>query len=336
MRPSFSPRTVNGPFDDPGVFVPFLFEKQALLFDLGENSALSSRDILRIDPIFVSHTHMDHFIGFDRVLRLCLGRPKRLRLYGPPGFLENLAGKLAGYRWNLTDNYEASLALEAIEVHADGLFCQTFQCRHRFIPQSPPHQTDFDGTLLETPGFTVTAALLDHGIPCLGFRLKERFHVNILKENLAPLGLAVGPWLKAFKNALFEGQDLESQFEIPGPDGTTRAFTLGELADRIAMISAGQTVAYITDVAFSRENRQKIVDLAQDADQLFIEAPFLEKDRQLAAEKYHLTAHQAGLLAGQARAKRFTVFHFSPRYSEMGDQLEAEARAAYAQAADGL
>ncbi len=336
MRPSFCPRTVNGPFDDPGVFVPFLFEKQALLFDLGENSALSSRDILRIDHIFVSHTHMDHFIGFDRVLRLCLGRPKRLCLYGPPGFLENVAGKLAGYSWNLTDNYDASLALEAIEVHANALFRQKFQCRHRFIPQSSPHQTDCDGTLLETPGFTVTAALLDHEIPCMGFRLKERFHVNILKQKLEPLGLAVGPWLREFKNALFEGQAPETRFEIPLSDGTTDAFSLGELADRIAMISPGQTVAYITDVAFSRENQEKIVNLAQNADQLFIEAPFLEKDRQLASEKYHLTAHQAGLLAARARARRFTLFHFSPRYTDMEDQLEAEARAAYAQATDRL
>ena len=65
MRPVFHPRLVNRPFDDPGLFVPFLFDARALLFDCGENPALSSRDILKISHIFISHTHMDHFFGFD-------------------------------------------------------------------------------------------------------------------------------------------------------------------------------------------------------------------------------------------------------------------------------
>ena len=55
MRPSFYPKMVNGPFDDPGVFVPFLFQHRAILFDLGEIYTLSARDILKISHIFVSH-----------------------------------------------------------------------------------------------------------------------------------------------------------------------------------------------------------------------------------------------------------------------------------------
>ena len=101
MRPSFTPRLINNPFSDPGMFVPFLFEKRALMFDLGDLHALSPKDLLKVTHVFVTHSHMDHFIGFDILLRPFLGREKRLHLYGPPGFLNNVEGRLAGYTWNL-------------------------------------------------------------------------------------------------------------------------------------------------------------------------------------------------------------------------------------------
>jgi ribonuclease Z len=83
MRPSFLPRLVNEPFGDPGLFIPFLHQKRALIFDLGDIHSLSARDILKITHVFITHTHMDHFIGFDRLLRLLLGRDQDLYLYGP-------------------------------------------------------------------------------------------------------------------------------------------------------------------------------------------------------------------------------------------------------------
>ena len=97
MRPSFLPRLVNRPFDDPGLFIPFLFEKRAILFDLGDIYSLSAKEILKTSHVFITHTHMDHFFGFDRLLRLFLGRDQHLFLYGPEGFLKNVEGKLAAY-----------------------------------------------------------------------------------------------------------------------------------------------------------------------------------------------------------------------------------------------
>ena len=84
MTPSFSSYLVNDCFGDPGVYVEVRWSKRALLFDLGENDSLGSTRLLRASDLFVSHTHMDHFIGFDAVVRVALGRGKTLRLYGPP------------------------------------------------------------------------------------------------------------------------------------------------------------------------------------------------------------------------------------------------------------
>ena len=118
MRPNFSPELVNEPFGDPGLYVDFKFEKRALLFDLGDLSTLPAKKILRVSDVFVSHTHMDHFFGFDRLLRLCLGRHTRMRLYGPPGFTAQVEHKLAAYTWNLVDNYPGDFVIEVWEVDA--------------------------------------------------------------------------------------------------------------------------------------------------------------------------------------------------------------------------
>ncbi|MCF8026003.1 MAG: hypothetical protein K9J79_05245 [Desulfobacteraceae bacterium] len=85
----------------------------------------------------------------------------------------------------------------------------------------------------------------------------------------------------------------------------------------------------MTDAAYHEENKRRIAELAADADHLFIEAAFLEKDRDIAARKKHLTAAQAGRVAAEAGAKRFTLFHFSPRYSGGYRELEKEAEEAF-------
>ena len=105
MRPMLHPMLVNGRTGDPALYVETLFERRAILFDLGDITALSPRKIQRLEYAFVSHTHIDHFNGFDRLLRLLVGREKTIRLYGPEGFAENVHHKLHAYRWNLVDRY---------------------------------------------------------------------------------------------------------------------------------------------------------------------------------------------------------------------------------------
>ena len=330
MRPSFHPRLTNGPFDDPGLYIPFLFQQRAVIFDLGDITCLSARELLKITHAFVTHTHMDHFIGFDRLLRILLGREKTLLLFGPAGFLKNVAGRLAGYSWNLVGNYDYPLNLKIFEVNSQSMVDRQYRCRDGFIPAKGSVEQPFNGTLYEEPGFKVTAAILDHGIPCLGLAIKEDFHVNIITEGLKDLGLEPGPWLADCKQALYHRSDPDTKFELrSGRQGKTRHYLLGELTDKIARITPGQKISYIADVVGNQSNSQRIVELVKGSDHLFIEAAFLDTHKEMAAQKNHLTARQAGELAALARVKQFTVFHFSPRYTGQEQLLREEARLAY-------
>jgi ribonuclease Z len=330
MRPSFAPRLINGPFDDPGLFVPLTFRKRALLFDLGDLRGLSPGDILKTSHVFVSHTHMDHFIGFDQLLRLLLGRAVNIYLFGPSGFLRNVAGKLSAYTWNLVHNYEQALTITATEIQAGQRITQIFDCRKGFTPSEPSSEKSRETLILDEPSLQVRTVILDHRIASLAFAVEERFHINILKARLMELGLDTGPWVGRFKDLLYRQADPSAEFSIPGAQGQKpRIYALGELSKKIAHFTPGQKFAYVADAVYSKENQQKIISLAHDVDQLFIEAAFLETDRLTAMEKYHLTAHQAGTLARQARARSMTIFHHSPRYVNQADLLEAEAQRAF-------
>ena len=76
MASSFRAFLVNDLFGDPALYVSLPWERRALLFDLGDITALSAGRLLKITDVFVSHAHVDHFVGFDHLLRVLLGRAK--------------------------------------------------------------------------------------------------------------------------------------------------------------------------------------------------------------------------------------------------------------------
>ena len=118
MRPLFHPSLVNGRYGDPTVYVETLFERRSLLFDIGEIFSLPPRKLRRIEQVFVSHEHVDHFVGFDHLLRLLVGHEKSVQLFGPSGFTERVFHKLQAYRWNLVESYPCDLVFAVSELGA--------------------------------------------------------------------------------------------------------------------------------------------------------------------------------------------------------------------------
>lgn len=325
MKPLLNPFLINSPFEDPGLYIEIKWEKRSILFDLGDISLLEPAKLVKVSDVFISHTHMDHFVGFDYLLRLILRREKGLRLFGPPGITDNIEGKLGGYTWNLTEGYP--FTIHVVEVHRDKIRMADFSAKDGF-KRHDISTYPFRGSILEEEMFTVYTNHLDHMIPSLGFALKERFHININKDKLNAMNLTVGPWLRRFKQSLWDGKPEDEIFTI-GPEeigiSTARKFSLGELKNSIATISEGQKISYIVDAIYSPENVEKIILLAKDSDVMYCEAAYLDKDTDLASERYHLTARQAGEIARKACVKDLVIFHFSPRYIDDPAPLYEEA-----------
>lgn len=322
MKTSFLPKLVNAQTGDPALFIDILREKRGLLFDCGVLNNLAVSELLRISDLFISHTHIDHFIGFDHLLRLHLGRGRRVRVFGPRGITGCVRGKLAGYTWNLVRHQRL-----VYEVHEfDGRQCviTEFVCRRKFRT-GRIRRVPVEGPLWRDPWIQVQAAVLDHKIPCLAYRLTERDFYNVDPVALEASGLRPGPWLNELKHWVRAGRPAGARVRIDDAEHAA-----APLADRLLIHSRGRRIGYVADAGFTPANQQAIVELMRDVDLLYCEGAFLEADAQRAAVTHHLTARQAGELARRAGAGRLVVFHFSPKYEGRFEELEAEAQAAFA------
>lgn len=322
---------MNGPFGDPGLFIALRWQGRAVQFDLGRLGRMDLGDVLKISHAFVSHAHMDHFMGFDHLLRLFLPRDATLHVYGPADFLRRIGARLAGYTWNLTDDYP--LVIVGHEVTERQIVSATFRAATGFEAEERDRRP-FTGVLLDEPALSVSAAILDHKIPCLAFALAEKPHLNVDAGAIESRGLAPGKWIEELKEAIRQGGADERRMRVArraaggGRELVESEARLGELRD-LVVASRGQKIGYVVDTLYSDGNRRKIVELVHEADLFYCESPFLEEDVAQASMRYHLTARQAGLLGREAGVRRLEVFHFSPRYDGRADQIYAEARAAF-------
>jgi ribonuclease Z len=71
----------------------------------------------------------------------------------------------------------------------------------------------------------------------------------------------------------------------------------------------------------------ELLEVVRNADALIVEATFLERDADKAAERGHLTAAQAARLARAGNVHALYLTHLSSRYEQA--EIEAEARAIF-------
>ena len=318
-------RLVNGRYGDPALYVEFAHERGALLFDLGDLAPLSSRELLRITHVVLSHRHMDHFIGFDSLLRVHVGRDKLITVVGPEGVIDCVASKLAGYSWDLVGRYAASLSFDVFEMVDEHRARRArFKFRVAFAKEQLPDVTLHDGVVVGTPDFEVTAAVLDHHGPCLGFTLSEPVRINVWRNRVQERGLPLGAWLKTLKAAVRDHLDDAATIALPnGVDAP-----LWSLRELVSM-TPGQRIGYVTDIRDSPANMAAVARLCAGTDPLFIEASFPASEEERAQGRGHLTTTAAGRMAKAAGARRVEPFHFSPRNQLTENEMLTEVDRAF-------
>jgi ribonuclease Z len=335
MKPIFHARLVNGVWGDPGLCIDLKFQRRAILFDIGDVTALSTRVLLRVSDIFVTHTHMDHFAGFDHLLRVCLGRDTGVRLYGPRNIISQVEHKLAAYTWDLVQNYATDFCIDVYELRDEGVVEHArFRSRQQFRREDLAGVRAGDGVLLAEAQYSVRARpFVHHEIVSLGFSFEEGTHINVWKNRLEERQLPSGPWLTELKRLARTGapDDMPVSVRWRAREGTReKTFPLGELKRDVLEFVPGQRLCYVTDVSGEPANRERIIDFVRGADVLFIEAVFADGDGDLAARKSHLTTTQSGQIARAAGVRHAEPFHFSARYRGNEEAHRAEFDRAWA------
>jgi len=210
------PVMVNPEYYDPVLMVPVPQKAEVVLFDLGYCFRLDIREIRRLSRVFISHTHIDHFIGFDHVLRLMVDQEKTVEIYGPAGIIENVRGKLAGYTWNLAGG--VGLNFTVFEVHKDYIYKKEFLGRKGFVNNENTLKSERrDCVICIADDYRVEAYILEHKTPVLGYRLVAKNSFNADADLMKSMSLEPGKWVGELKNMIASGADVSGRFlELTG------------------------------------------------------------------------------------------------------------------------
>ena len=151
------------------------FDGKNLLFDCPEGAQKrvlkAGISLMKIDYIFFSHFHADHFLGLPGMLATMnmFERDSPLKIFGPKG-VEKMVRKALDIAF-VSPGYE----IECVELR--------------------------EGTALKEKDFRVECFPLEHGTPCFGFVFREKDKLGKFNRRKAiKLGVPVGPMFSRLQN----------------------------------------------------------------------------------------------------------------------------------------
>ena len=172
-----------------------------------------------------------------------------------------------------------------------------------------PIDPETDGVIMDGARFIVEAFPLAHRIPTYGFIFREKERLRrVVAERLQDTEVPVEAW-----GRIRAGEDFV--------DASGRLYRNEDIT---LPAPPPRTYAFVSDTLYYPEIAPRVAG----ADLLYHEATFLHEMEEIAREKFHATALQAGMTARDAGVRKLIIGHFSARYKELTPLLE-EARSIF-------
>lgn len=302
--------------EDISILIKLDNHSESYLCDCGDASELTVKDCQNTAVIFISHTHIDHFINFDTILRHQLGIGKKIIICGPKGITQQVQSKIKGYNWNLIE--ANSISYEVREIIDESTIQRAIIKPPNWAIETLPNLPD--NIPYQNERFQVTFTILDHKIPSIAYAFKEKDTVKIDLTNAAFKG---GSWVRDLKTA-YESGDSNQIIHI------SQAPFLAKNLYHLLSIKQGDTLGVIMDHAANAANHQKIYQHFQNFNKVFIESYHLTEDIAQATLNFHSYATASSQIMRRCQVKEAIPIHFSRRYDvQEVEVLRTEFNTAY-------
>ncbi|MDH5561405.1 MAG: MBL fold metallo-hydrolase [Deltaproteobacteria bacterium] len=328
MQPSFPfhfimPIFYGGLLDDPAFFLQIRPTGKSLLFDLGQAQHIAKRVLKSVEALFITHAHMDHFMGVDKFIRSVLVSPKTIQLFGPPGITDKFNNKLNSYDWNLTEKHYCHFIVS--EIYDGHLKRFHFSGPEGFKMSYLNEKSLSHKLIYENKFACVSAVLCDHKIPVAVYHIEEKLPFRLSDEKLSRSGYKKGFWINDLKIQFIENKLGEKPLWLDrNSEGATFRVKITDTNELYQQLKANRpklSVGYISDVAFNNDNRHKINLLMKNITFLISECTYLNENHSRALSTCHLSVRDVNELLKELKPSFFLPIHLSKTYTNKAFQL---------------
>lgn len=214
-------------------------------------------------------------------------------ILGIPGLIKTLA--LSGYKKQLY----------IYGPRGTKSFMKIFLKLFAFRQEYPIKIQEVEGKFFETKDFYLEAEKMTHRVPCNAYSFVKKGQTRIDKKKLEKLKIPSGKHLQKLK----QGKSITYKGKR-------------YLAKNLTYKQGEKKISVVLDTSFN----EKIIPFVKNSDVLICEATFMSSLKDMAKERYHLTAKQVAEIAKKSKSKKLFLTHISQRYSRELKKVLTEAK----------